>query len=248
MSLLEIRGLSAGYGPLRVLHDLDMTVESGERVGLIGLNGHGKSTLLQSIVGLTGWQSGSILLDGYEIGGRRAHGSGRTTPKIVRRGVALAPQGDAIFPGLTVRQNLDTGAFTSRAWRERRKRRTRVLEIFPPLAKLLDQSVGTLSGGERRMVSLGRAFMGDPRVFLVDEPSLGLAPIISRSVVAALGEIDIGDGAMIIAEQDLGLIQGRVDRMLGMHAGELKQDIGDALLVGHAQSQPADAQPIEPEE
>ena len=140
-----------------------------------------------------------------------------------------------------MRQNLDTGAFTPAAWRERRKRRDRVLEIFPPLAKLLDQSVGTLSGGERRMVSLGRAFMGDPRVFLVDEPSLGLAPIISRSVVEALGEIDIGDGAMIIAEQDLGLIQGRVDRMLGMHAGELKQDIGDALLVGHAESQPADA-------
>jgi branched-chain amino acid transport system ATP-binding protein len=83
------------------------------------------------------------------------------------------------------------------------------------------------------MVSLGRAFMGDPRIFLVDEPSLGLAPIISRSVIAALGKIDIGDGAMIIAEQDLGLIHGRVDRMLGMHAGELKQDIGDALMVGH---------------
>jgi branched-chain amino acid transport system ATP-binding protein len=238
VSLLEIRRLSAGYGPLRVLHDLDMTVESGERVGLVGLNGHGKSTLLQAIVGLTGWQSGSILLDGLEIGGRRTHGAGRTTPKIVRRGVALAPQGDAIFPGLTVRQNLDSGAFSSRAWRERKKRRARVLEIFPPLGKLLDQSVGTLSGGERRMVSLGRAFMGDPRVFLVDEPSLGLAPIISRSVVAALGEIDIGDGAMIIAEQDLGLIEGRVDRMLGMHAGELKQDIGDALLVSHAQPNP----------
>ena len=80
------------------------------------------------------------------------HGAGRTTPKIVRSGVALAPQGDAIFPGLTVRQNLDSGAFSARAWRERRKRRERILEIFPPLAKLLDQSVGTLSGGERRMV------------------------------------------------------------------------------------------------
>ncbi len=238
MSLLEIKGLSAGYGPLRVLHDLDLTIERGERVGLVGLNGHGKSTLLQAIVGLTGWQSGSILLDGVEIGGTRMHGSGRATPKIVRRGVALAPQGDAIFPGLTVQQNLDSGAFTARAWRERRRRRERVLEIFPALGQLLGQSVGTLSGGERRMVSLGRAFMGDPRVFLVDEPSLGLAPKISRSVVEALGRIDIGDGAMIIAEQDLGLIQGRVDRTLGMHAGELKQDIGDALLVGHAQTHP----------
>ena len=147
-----------------------------------------------------------------------------------------------------MRENLDSGAFTSaRPGASAEAARPGSSQIFPPLAKLLDQSVGTLSGGERRMVSLGRAFMGDPRVFLVDEPSLGLAPNISRSVVEALGEIDIGDGAMIIAEQDLGLIQGRVDRMLGMHAGELKQDIGDALLVGHAQSQPADAQPIEPE-
>jgi branched-chain amino acid transport system ATP-binding protein len=245
VTLLEIKGLSAGYGPLRVLHDLDMTLESGERVGLVGLNGHGKSTLLQAIVGLTGWQSGSILLDGNEIGGRRMHGAGRTTPKIVRKGVALAPQGDAIFPGLTVRQNLDSGAFSARAWRERRKRREGILEIFPPLAKLLDQSVGTLSGGERRMVSLGRAFMGDPRIFLVDEPSLGLAPIISRAVIEALGKIDIGDGAMIIAEQDLGLIHGRVDRMLGMHAGELKQDIGDALMVGHPEQAATLASEIE---
>ena len=232
--LLTIHGLSAGYGSLRVLHDLELEIDRGERVGLVGLNGHGKSTLLQAIVGLTGWQTGSILLDGHEIGGRRMHGPGRSTPKIARRGVALAPQGDAIFPGLTVKQNLDSGAFTSRAWRERRSRRKRVLEIFPPLEPLLGQAVGTLSGGERRMVSLGRAFMGDPTVFLVDEPSLGLAPKISKSVVAALAQIDFGDGAMIIAEQNIALIEGRVDRMLGMHAGELKHDIGESMFVEHA--------------
>ena len=233
MTLLEIRGLSAGYGPLRVLHDLDLTIEAGERVGLVGLNGHGKSTLLQAIVGLTGWQQGSILLDGSEIGGRRMHGPGRRTPAIVRRGVSLAPQGDHIFPGLTVKENLDTGAYSGRAWRERKRRRDAVLETFPPLQKLLGQSVGTLSGGERRMVSLGRAFMSHPRVFLVDEPSLGLAPKISKSVVDALARIDIGEGALVIAEQNLSLLEGRVDRVLGMHAGELKHDIGDALVTGH---------------
>jgi branched-chain amino acid transport system ATP-binding protein len=229
MAILEIDGLSAGYGPVRVLHDLSVTIEPGERLGLVGLNVHGKTTILSAIVGLTGWQDGSVLFRGEQIGGRRTHGMGRKTPEIVRRGIALAPQGDAIFPGLSVRENLDSGAYTGATWRSRRKRRERILEVFPPLAPLLGQSAGTLSGGERRMVSVGRALMSDASLYLVDEPSLGLAPKISLSLVAALLEIDLGDGAMIIAEQNLPLIEGRVDRVLGMHAGELKLDVGEAL-------------------
>ena len=229
MSILKIDGLSAGYGPVRVLHDLDLEINPGERVGLVGLNGHGKTTLLSTIVGLTGWQDGSIEFRGEQIGGRRSHGMGRTTPHIVRKGIALAPQGDAIFPGLSVKDNLDSGAYSGATWRSRRRRRERILEIFPPLAKLLGQSAGTLSGGERRMVSVGRALMSDATLYLVDEPSLGLAPKISVNLVAALCEIDLGDGAMIIAEQNLPLLEGRVDRVLGMHAGELKLDVGEAL-------------------
>lgn len=227
--ILALDSVSAGYGPVRVLHDLDLTVESGERVGLVGLNGHGKTTLLSAIVGLTGWQDGSIVFDGEEIGGRRTHGVGRRTPHIVRRGISLAPQGDAIFPGLSVKDNLDSGAYSGTSWRRRRRRREDVLRVFPPLAPLLGQTAGTLSGGERRMVSVGRALMGDARLYLVDEPSLGLAPKISLGLVAALCEIDLGDGAMIIAEQNLPLLEGRVDRVLGMHAGELKLDVGEAL-------------------
>jgi branched-chain amino acid transport system ATP-binding protein len=229
MAVLEMSGVSAGYGPVRVLHDLNLQVESGERVGLVGLNGHGKTTMLSTIVGLTGWQDGSITFEGEEIGGRRTHGVGRKTPGIVRRGIALAPQGDAIFPGLTVRENLDSGAYTRASWRSRRRRREHVLDVFPPLAKLLRQSAGTLSGGERRMVSVGRALMSDSKLYLVDEPSLGLAPKISLSLVSALCSIDLGDGAMIIAEQNLPLLEGKVDRVLGMHAGELKLDVGEAL-------------------
>lgn len=227
--ILEIQGLSSGYGPVRVLHDLNLTVNPGERVGLVGLNGHGKTTLLSTIVGLTGWQDGSILFKGDEIGGRRTHGVGRKTPSIVRRGIALAPQGDAIFPGLSVKDNLDSGAYSGATWRSRKRRRESVLDVFPPLSKLLGQSAGTLSGGERRMVSVGRALMSDATLYLVDEPSLGLAPKISMGLVAALCEIDIGDGAMIIAEQNLPLLEGRVERVLGMHAGELKLDVGEAL-------------------
>ena len=227
--ILQLIGVSAGYGPVRVLHDLNLEISPGERVGLVGLNGHGKTTMLSAIVGLTGWQDGSILFEGEEIGGRRTHGVGRRTPSIVRRGISLAPQGDAIFPGLTVRENLDSGAYTRASWRSRRRRREHVLDIFPPLRALLRQSAGTLSGGERRMVSVGRALMSDSKLYLVDEPSLGLAPKISLSLVTALCSIDLGDGAMIIAEQNLPLLEGKVDRVLGMHAGELKLDVGEAL-------------------
>ena len=125
--VLQIEDLSAGYGPLGVLHSVNLTVRAGERIGIVGLNGHGKSTLLRAIAGLTGWQSGSIKLNGVEIGGTRTQGPGRYTHKIVRMGLALMPQGDALFHGLSVADHLDSGAYTKRAWRERKQRRERVL-------------------------------------------------------------------------------------------------------------------------
>ena len=229
MSLLHMEEVSSGYGTMRVIHGLNFSIEPGERIGLVGLNGHGKTTLISTIVGMTGWQDGSIEFMGQQIGGRRSHGVGRNTPKIVRSGIAIAPQGDAIFPGLSVEENLDSGAYTDGAWKTRKRRRDSVLEVFPPLRSRLKQSAGTLSGGERRMVSVGRALMADAKLYLVDEPSLGLAPKISIGLVAALCEIDLGDGAMLIAEQNLPLLSGKCDRILGMHAGELKEDVGEAL-------------------
>ena len=229
MSLLHMEEVSSGYGTMRVIHGLNFSIEPGERIGLVGLNGHGKTTLISTIVGMTGWQDGSIEFMGQQIGGRRSHGVGRNTPKIVRSGIAIAPQGDAIFPGLSVEENLDSGAYTDGAWKTRKRRRDAVLEVFPPLRSRLKQSAGTLSGGERRMVSVGRALMADAKLYLVDEPSLGLAPQISIGLVAALCEIDLGDGAMLIAEQNLPLLTGKCDRILGMHAGELKEDVGEAL-------------------
>jgi branched-chain amino acid transport system ATP-binding protein len=220
--VLDVRGLSAGWGPMRVIHDLDLTVFSGERIGLVGLNGHGKSTLFQAIAGLTGWQRGSIKLNGFEVGRTRSQGPGRYTHQIVRRGLALIPQGDEIFHGLTVEEHLDSGAFTKRAWADRAARKQKILKIFPPLDKLMKTAVGRLSGGERRMVAIGRGLMADADLFLVDEPSLGLAPKIGKSVVEALMAVDLGLSAMVIAEQHVALLQGRVDRIIGMHAGKLK--------------------------
>lgn len=220
--VLDVQGLSAGWGPMRVIHDLDLTVFAGERIGLVGLNGHGKSTLFQAIAGLTGWQRGSIKLNGFEVGRTRSQGPGRYTHQIVRRGLALIPQGDEIFHGLTVEEHLDSGAYTARAWKERAVRKLRILKIFPPLEQLMKIPVGRLSGGERRMVSIGRGLMADAELFLVDEPSLGLAPKIGKSVVEALMAVELGNSAMMIAEQNLALLEGRVDRIIGMHAGKLK--------------------------
>lgn len=227
--VLKIEGLSAGYGPLRVIHDLDLVIKPGERLGIVGLNGHGKTTLIYAIAGLTGWQRGSILLNGEQIGRTRSQGPGRYTHQIVRKGLALMPQGDEIFTGLTVEEHLDSGAFTREAWRDRAARKERVLDLFAPLRKLMRTPVGRLSGGERRMVSIGRGLMTDAKLYLVDEPSLGLAPKIGQSVMEALFEIDLKDSAMFIAEQNVALLEGRVDRVIGMHAGKLKGEASSAL-------------------
>lgn len=227
--LLEVRQLSAGYGPLRVLHEIDLTVRAGERLGLVGLNGHGKTTLMRALTHMTGWQQGSICFDGKEIGGTRSLGAGRRTPGLVKKGIGVAPQGDAIFPGLSVRKHLECGAHTRSAWRDRQNRIERIFDIFPPLRPLEHALVGKLSGGERRMVSIGRMLMSEARLYLVDEPSLGLAPKISERVMEALWALPV-EGAMIVAEQNVALLTGRCDRVIGMHAGRLRGDVGHVEL------------------
>lgn len=228
--VLNVSGLSAGYGPLRVIHDLDLVVRAGERIGIVGLNGHGKTTLFSAIAGLTGWQRGSIKLNGKEVGRTRSQGPGRYTHLVVKQGLALMPQGDEIFNGLTVEEHLDSGAFTPKAWRERERRKEYVLGVFPPLRKLMKTPVGRLSGGERRMVSIGRGLMVDAHLYLADEPSLGLAPKIGKGVMEALMSIELGDSAMIIAEQNVSLLEKKVDRVIGMHSGKLKGEASAASM------------------
>jgi branched-chain amino acid transport system ATP-binding protein len=210
---LEVSKLVAGYGPLRVLHDVDLSIAPGERVGLVGLNGHGKTTLLRSIMSLVDWKRGEIALDGRSIMHTPTH-------RLARAGIVMMPQGDELFPGLTVRDNLDSGAFAG-GWRERARRRERVLKTFPPLAERMKQVAGTLSGGERRMLSVGRGLMADARVYLVDEPSLGLAPGIGTSLVRTLMELDLEGGALVLAEQNQALIEGKLDRIVRIHGGEI---------------------------
>jgi branched-chain amino acid transport system ATP-binding protein len=224
-TVLELRGVSAGYGPLRVLHEIDLAVMAGERLGLVGLNGHGKTTLLRSIMGLVDWRRGEIELDGRSIARTPAH-------RLARAGVVLIPQGDSLFPGLSVRDNLDSGAFAS-GWRERKKRRDRVLQLFPRLAERLGQSAGTLSGGERRMCSLGRGLMSEARVFLIDEPSLGLAPGIAAGLYTTLRELDLHGGTLVLAEQNQSLLEGWIDRIVRVHGGQIvATTAGDGVAGG----------------
>lgn len=229
--ILNVNGLSAGYGPLRVIHDLDLIVKTGECLGLVGLNGHGKTTLFYAIAGLTGWQRGSIIFNGMQIGRTRSQGPGRYTHLIVRHGLAIMPQGDEIFHGLTVEEHLDSGAFTKEAWKMRSQKKEQVLDLFEPLRNLLKTPVAQLSGGERRMVSIGRGLMTDAKLYLADEPSLGLAPKIGIGVMEALLKIDLSGSAMIIAEQNVALLEGKVDRVIGMHAGKLKGEASSALSM-----------------
>ena len=227
--VLNIEGLSAGYGPKRVIHDLDLVVSAGEKVGLVGLNGHGKSTLILAIAGLTHWQRGAIKLKNKQIGRNRSQGPGRYTHQIVHEGLSLIPQGDEIFQGLTVKDHLDSGAYTKSAWRNRAIKRKEILNIFPALEKLMNTSVGRLSGGERRMVAIGRGLMAEASLYLVDEPTLGLAPKLGKSVLDALFDVELGESAMVIAEQNVALLDGRVDRIIGMHVGKLKGEAAASL-------------------
>jgi len=175
--------------------------------------------------------TGIYPLNGKQIGRTRSQGPGRYTHQIVRQGLAIMPQGDEIFQGLTVEEHLDSGAFTPEAWRTRKERKERVLGIFEPLRKLMKTPVGRLSGGERRMVSIGRGLMTDAKLYLSDEPSLGLAPKLGIAVMEALLAIDLKDSAMFIAEQNVALLEGKVDRIIGMHAGKLKGEASSSFRL-----------------
>jgi branched-chain amino acid transport system ATP-binding protein len=213
-AVLELSELSAGYGPMQVIHEVSLALAAGSRVGLVGLNGHGKTTLLRTVVGLVDWQRGRVELRGKAIAGLAPH-------QVARQGLILIPQGDSLFPGLPVRDNLDSGAFLSKSWRQRGQRRAQVLELFPQLSGRLDQLAGTLSGGERRMVAIGRGLMADADVYLVDEPSLGLAPGLAAKMIDALLSLELDGGAMLLAEQNQALIEGRVDRIVRIHGGRI---------------------------
>ena len=183
---LTIAGLDAGYGAVRVLEDISITVNAGETVVLLGTNGNGKSTLMKSIMGIVRPDAGSIVA---EIEGERHDLIGRATEEIVDLGIALVPEGRRLFPRLTVEENLLLGAFRFKARAQIRANMDFCFTAFPRLAERRRQLAGSMSGGEQQMLALGRALMLAPRILLIDEPSVGLAPVLVSRTIDAIREL-----------------------------------------------------------
>jgi len=183
MALMELRNVCTYYGNIQALRDISLSVEEGEIVTLIGANGAGKTTTLMSICGITSIRSGEILLDGVDISRQAPH-------KIVAMGLSQVPEGRRIFPQLTVAENLDMGAFLRDNKLLVKADLEEVFELFPRLAERRNQQGGTLSGGEQQMLAISRALMARPRILLLDEPSLGLAPLIVHNIFEIIKRIN----------------------------------------------------------
>jgi branched-chain amino acid transport system ATP-binding protein len=194
MSLLEVQKLSAFYGDFQALFDIDFRAEAGKATAIIGANGAGKSTFLRAIAGFQSPAPDAIRFDGEPIGALKPS-------QVVGRGVALVPEGRRLFPSLNVEENLRIGAYCGRtgAWTLKR-----VYELFPVLQERRDTPATALSGGQQQMVALGRALMGNPRLLMCDEISLGLAPVIIKDIYAALPTILSEGVSVILVEQDIG--------------------------------------------
>jgi branched-chain amino acid transport system ATP-binding protein len=218
--LLQVNDLNAGYGKVEVLRSLSIHVEEGERVGLFGPNGHGKTTLLRTISGLIQPRTGEITFQDKSI-------KGMNPRNIVDQGLIHVPQGNVMFPGMTVMENLTLGAYSKRAWGKRQENFKKVFQIFPRLQERKNQSAKTLSGGERQMLSIGVGLMGIPVLLMLDEPSLGLAPKVKDELTQAISEIAQTGVTMIIVDQDIELLLGLCKRLYLIEKGHVSFETQD---------------------
>ena len=213
-ALLEVDGLRAGYGSVPVLQGVSFAVAEGETAVMFGLNGAGKSTTVNAIAGLLRSSAGQVLFDGKVI-------SGLPAAEIVKRGVSLAPEGRRVFPQLSVRTNLELGAWTNR--KVMKDQTAQVFGYFPRLEERADQLAGTLSGGEQQMLAIGRALMSKPRLLLIDEASLGLSPKLTQTVFEVVSQINDDGTTVVIVEQNVGVLP-YADQALVMQKGTIMFD------------------------
>lgn len=193
--MLELRNVSSGYGAIEALRGVDVRIEKGEIVTLIGANGAGKSTTLRSITGLVIPTSGDVVFEGRRLNGVPTH-------RIAAMGISMSPEGRAIFANLTVAENLEMGAYLQTQRSQVHKELDRVYALFPRLKERRKQPGGTLSGGEQQMLAMGRALMSCPRLLLLDEPSLGLAPILVHTIFEAIDAINKEGTTILLVEQN----------------------------------------------
>jgi branched-chain amino acid transport system ATP-binding protein len=193
--MLEVGTLRAGYGAIEVLRGVDLAVGAGEIVALLGSNGAGKSTLNNNVCGLYRPLAGTIRFDGKDI-------AGAPSMRIVEAGLIQVPEGRRVFPNLSVRENLELGSYR-RGRTARAKNLDHVLSIFPRLKERLTQTAGTLSGGEQQMLAIGRGLMGEPRLLILDEPSLGLSPLLVEEMFALIGRLNRDGLAILLVEQNV---------------------------------------------
>jgi branched-chain amino acid transport system ATP-binding protein len=226
MALLEVRGLDVHYGAIHALHAIELDVNAGEIVTLIGSNGAGKSSTLRAISGLLAPSHGTIAFDGRPIARLAPH-------EIVRLGIAHAPEGRGIFANLTVDENLDLGAYVRKDKSGIAADRDRALELFPRLRERVAQRAGTLSGGEQQMLAIARALLARPKLLLLDEPSLGLAPQVVQTIFRIIREINASGTTILLVEQNAHMALATAHRAYVMEVGRIAMR-GDAAELARS--------------
>jgi branched-chain amino acid transport system ATP-binding protein len=224
--MLEIRDLECRYGSVAALKGVSLSVEKGQIVALIGANGAGKSTLLRSLSGLLAPARGSIMFDGEDI-------ARCSPPQVLKRGIAHCPEGRHVFPDMSVEENLDMGAYLRRDVGEIAADRARIFDEFPRLAERRRQIAGTLSGGEQQMLAIGRALMSEPKLLLLDEPSLGLSPRMAEEVLSVIVELRSQGITILLVEQNVHNALSVADRAYVFETGRIVAHDTSAALLGN---------------
>jgi branched-chain amino acid transport system ATP-binding protein len=230
--MLTLSAVSARYGSVPAINDISISVGKGEAVGLLGANGAGKSTTLRAISGLIRTTSGSITFLGTDLAALPPH-------KIAELGIAHVPEGRQVFPELTVKENLEVGAYIPSAKAERNRTLALVFGIFPALAERRNQLAGTMSGGEQQMLAVGRGLMLKPRLLMLDEPSLGLAPVVTDATFAKIQEVHAMGTAILLVEQNVSRALGMVQRAYVLESGKVIIQGSSAELANNKQVQAA---------
>jgi len=215
--VLEFRGINIHYGPVHVLKDMDVSINAGELVCLLGGNASGKTTTLKTIVGMVQPSSGDVLIDGDVV-------TGQTTAQIVSRGVTMVPENRRLFKRMTVKENLEIGAYLRTDRENLDAEMEHIFEMFPRVKERLGQKAGTLSGGEQQMVAVGRALMAKPKVLLMDEPSMGLAPVLVQQNFEIIEQINDDGVTVFMVEQNANMALSIADRGYVLLTGRIVLD------------------------